>query len=67
MVVIAAHPDDEVLGVGGTMAVLAAGGAQLRLIAVTDGEASHPAPTETIGRTRPRSRRTRLPCWCTRH
>ena len=40
--VVAAHPDDEVLGVGGTMAMLAAAGARLRLIAVTDGEASHP-------------------------
>jgi LmbE family N-acetylglucosaminyl deacetylase len=40
--VVAAHPDDEVLGVGGTMASLAAAGARLRLIAVTDGEASHP-------------------------
>ena len=39
---VAAHPDDEVLGVGGTMAMLAAAGARLRLIAVTDGEASHP-------------------------
>ena len=53
MVVVAAHPDDEVLGVGGTMALLAAGGARLRLIAVTDGEASHPgADPEAIGRTR---------------
>ena len=53
VVVIAAHPDDEVLGVGGTMAVLAAGSARLRLIAVTDGEASHPGTdTETIRRTR---------------
>ena len=30
------------LGAGGTIAILAAGGARLRLIAVTDGEASHP-------------------------
>ena len=53
VVVVAAHPDDEVLGVGGTMALLAAAGARLRLIAVTDGEASHPgADPETIGRTR---------------
>jgi len=42
VVVVAAHPDDEVLGAGGTMALLAAGDARLRLIAVTDGEASHP-------------------------
>jgi LmbE family N-acetylglucosaminyl deacetylase len=52
-VVVAAHPDDEVLGVGGTMAILAAAGARLRLIAVTDGEASHPgADPAAIGRTR---------------
>ncbi len=42
VLVLAAHPDDEVLGVGGTMALLAAAGARLRLVAVTDGEASHP-------------------------
>jgi LmbE family N-acetylglucosaminyl deacetylase len=40
-VVVAAHPDDEVLGVGGTMAMLAAAGARLRLVSVTDGEFSH--------------------------
>ena len=42
VVIVAAHPDDEILGVGGTMSMLAAAGARLRLIAVTDGEASHP-------------------------
>ncbi|MBN1091132.1 PIG-L family deacetylase [Blastococcus sp. TML/M2B] len=40
--VCAAHPDDEVLGVGGTMALLAAAGVRVHLVAVTDGEASHP-------------------------
>ncbi len=45
-VILAAHPDDEVLGVGGTMSMLAALGASIRLIAVTDGEASHPRTTE---------------------
>ncbi len=40
--VVAAHPDDEVLGVGGLLALLADRGVRLRLIAVTDGEASHP-------------------------
>jgi LmbE family N-acetylglucosaminyl deacetylase len=52
-VIVAAHPDDEVLGAGGTMAILAAAGARLRLIAVTDGEASHPgADPAVIARTR---------------
>ncbi|MEV0621961.1 PIG-L family deacetylase [Nonomuraea sp. NPDC050404] len=41
-VVIAAHPDDEVLGVGGLISLLAAAGVRLRLVAITDGEASHP-------------------------
>jgi len=53
VVVIAAHPDDEVLGAGGTMAILAAAGVRMRVIAVTDGEASHPgADPAVIGRTR---------------
>lgn len=42
VVVVAAHPDDEVLGVGGMLAMLASAGARMRLVAVTDGEASHP-------------------------
>jgi LmbE family N-acetylglucosaminyl deacetylase len=45
-VVIAAHPDDEVLGAGGTMCLLAAAGARLRLVSITDGEASHPGIAE---------------------
>jgi LmbE family N-acetylglucosaminyl deacetylase len=40
-VIVAAHPDDEVLGAGGLIAMLAASGARLRLVAVTDGEGSH--------------------------
>jgi LmbE family N-acetylglucosaminyl deacetylase len=53
VVVVAAHPDDEVLGVGGTMAMLAGAGVRLRLIAVTDGEASHPgADPAVLGRVR---------------
>ena len=51
--IVAAHPDDEILGLGGTMSVLAAAGARLRLIAVTDGEASHPgADPEAVARVR---------------
>ncbi|WP_018658109.1 PIG-L deacetylase family protein [Actinomadura flavalba] len=41
-VIVAAHPDDEVLGAGGLIAVLAERGVRLRLVAVTDGESSHP-------------------------
>lgn len=40
-VIIAAHPDDEVLGPGGIIATLAAADARIRIVAVTDGEASH--------------------------
>ncbi|MGA5481082.1 MULTISPECIES: PIG-L deacetylase family protein [Pseudomonas] len=41
-VIIAPHPDDEVLGCGGIMQLLAAAGRPLQLISVTDGSASHP-------------------------
>jgi LmbE family N-acetylglucosaminyl deacetylase len=39
--VVAPHPDDEILGVAGLMATLGA----VELVAVTDGEASHPGST----------------------
>ncbi|GIJ74281.1 PIG-L deacetylase family protein [Virgisporangium ochraceum] len=39
--VVAPHPDDEILGVGGAMAILGAAD----VFAVTDGEASHPGST----------------------
>jgi LmbE family N-acetylglucosaminyl deacetylase len=45
VVVLAAHPDDEVLGVGGLLAALAARRHKLVLVWVTDGEASHPGST----------------------
>jgi LmbE family N-acetylglucosaminyl deacetylase len=52
-VIVAAHPDDEILGVGGTMSMLAAAGVRLRLVAVTDGEASHPElDPEAVARVR---------------
>ncbi len=47
-VVVAPHPDDEVLGVGGLLHLLARSDVQIHLIAVTDGEGSHPkSPTYT--------------------
>ena len=39
---VAPHPDDEVLGLGGLLAAWAAGGCTVQLAAVTDGGASHP-------------------------
>jgi LmbE family N-acetylglucosaminyl deacetylase len=56
VLVVAAHPDDEVLGLGGTIARLAAAGAQLRLVSVTDGEASHPHSTTQVARNLARIR-----------
>lgn len=48
VVVVAPHPDDEVLGVGGLMRLLEAAGSIVSLVAVTDGAASHPgSPTLT--------------------
>jgi len=41
-VVLAPHPDDETLAVGGLIAELLARGAAVVLLAATDGEASHP-------------------------
>ncbi|MET9157814.1 PIG-L family deacetylase [Streptomyces parvulus] len=45
VVVVAAHPDDEVLGAGGTLALLASAGVALTVVSVTDGEGSHPGST----------------------
>ena len=41
-VIIAPHPDDEVLGCGGLLQGLVALGRPIQLISVTDGSASHP-------------------------
>ena len=40
VLVIAAHPDDEVLGVGGTVAKLSAQGVECHLLIVTDGSSA---------------------------
>lgn len=44
-VIVAPHPDDEVLGCGGLMHQLAQLERNLKLISVTDGSASHPGST----------------------
>ncbi|MFF3064973.1 PIG-L family deacetylase [Oerskovia sp. NPDC057915] len=51
LVVLAAHPDDESLGVGGLLARLARRGTPVTVVVATDGEASHPdSPTLTPAR-----------------
>lgn len=51
VVLVAPHPDDEVLGVGGLLRLLLARGVPAELVAVTDGDASHPrSPTMTPAR-----------------
>jgi LmbE family N-acetylglucosaminyl deacetylase/SAM-dependent methyltransferase len=42
VVVVAAHPDDESLGVGGFIARCVAAGAQVTIVVATDGRFSHP-------------------------
>jgi LmbE family N-acetylglucosaminyl deacetylase len=42
VVVVAPHPDDEVLGCGGALALLARAGREIVVVGVTDGEGSHP-------------------------
>lgn len=42
VVVVAPHPDDEVLGCGGTLALLARAGHEVVVVGVTDGEAGYP-------------------------
>ncbi|NMM85600.1 GlcNAc-PI de-N-acetylase [Rhodococcus sp. SRB_17] len=48
LVLVAPHPDDEVLGVGGWASELSARGVPVTILSVTDGDASHPdSPTVT--------------------
>ena len=49
--VIAAHPDDEVLGMGGTIAVHTDRGDEVRVVVVTDGSSTqYPGDEETRAR-----------------
>ena len=42
VVLVAPHPDDEIIAMGATIAALARDGHEILIVAVTDGEGSHP-------------------------
>ena len=56
LVVVAPHPDDEVLAAGGLMRWAASRGVETVVVAVTDGEASHPASRRITARELRRQR-----------
>jgi LmbE family N-acetylglucosaminyl deacetylase len=49
VVVVAPHPDDEVLGAGGLLQTLVGSAVEVEVLAVTDGEGSHPRGTARRG------------------
>lgn len=63
-VIVAPHPDDEILGCGGLLHLLNELGRRLALVAVTDGDGSHPQsslwPASRLRNTRPLETREAL-------
>lgn len=57
LAVVAPHPDDEVLGVGGALAAHARLGGRIEVVTVTDGEACWPDLDEPARRSLARRRR----------
>ena len=58
VLVFAAHPDDEVLGMGGTIALHAGSGDAVRIVCVTDGSSTQ-YPGDAATRTRKEEEATR--------
>ncbi len=57
VLLLAAHPDDEVIGLGGLVADLAELGAELTVVLATSGERSHDLPDEESREVLARARR----------
>jgi LmbE family N-acetylglucosaminyl deacetylase len=62
LVVVAPHPDDETLGLGGTIAAAAERGIPVRVVSVSDGDAAHPEATAMQRRQLARTRRDEVRC-----
>ena len=66
VVIVAPHPDDEILACGGLLQAAAGHGLAHLLVAVTDGEASHPGseawPPARLRQERPRETLAALAC-----
>lgn len=66
LVIVAPHPDDEVLGCAGLLCALAGQEQSLLIVAVTDGEGSHPGSQHwtqaQLSQQRPLESRTALAC-----
>lgn len=60
VVVVAPHPDDEVLGSGGLLFELGRADVAVTIVAVTDGEASHPGRASELRAIRAAERATAL-------
>ena len=64
VLVIAAHPDDEVYGMGGTMAKLSDAGHEVHVLIVTDGcTAQYRNDLRRSWRRRRRRPAGPMPCW----
>ena len=55
VLVVAAHPDDEVLGVGGTIPLIRARGGRVTVLIVTDGSSAQYAGAPEIGQQKDQS------------
>ena len=56
IVLVAPHPDDELLAAGATLAAASDAGTEIRVLAATDGELSHPYLSDAGRRDRQRLR-----------